>query len=386
MSLLLISRRQIFERRSRSMLTILGIAMGVATIIALMSIGIGTKESISSSLDKILGAGFIVIPQGKSVLSSGGIIDVKVVDSIERIPGVKVASPILMITVYTHGSFPTQIYGVEITQTEDISNVDLADGRDWVKGEERKANCVVGSDIASDLNLELGDIFTVSLDPSFKNEIKLKVIGICKPTGFADQDRVIYLPIEKVQDLAGEPGKATMILVKLKDNDRSEAVKREIEHRFRDLKVIKKESLMENINQILRIVNGVLFGLAAISIIVGALGVMNTITTSVLERTRQIGILKAIGADQRKILMMFLAETIFLGLIGGFLGCLGGTIMTKLATVMMDRLGFGNLPYKFVPSTFALGMSMSLLVSVLAGIYPAFRASNLRTVEALHYE
>lgn len=388
MSIYTVSRREIFERKSRSMLTILGIAVGVATIVALLSIGFGMQEQIRKSLDKILGAGFIVINENQLIFSTGGQLDASLAREIKRIKGVDAAVPILSEHVYIpkYSILPISVMGVDPQEADKISNVELASGRDWLPKDEGKLSAVVGYSIADALDLKPGDTLKVRLDVEGEKYVTLRVIAVAKPTGFGDQDQTIYLPYSTVEKLYGEYGKATMILVKLEDERYADSVKTQIEKRFKGLRVVEKKFLMEGVSQIMGTINSVLLGLGAISLLVGGLGVMNTIMTSVLERTRQIGILKAIGASRKKILVMFLFESVLLGIIGGAIGCVGGVVMTKLASLFIFKWTGIFLPFKLYSWVFLFASGVSILVGIGAGLYPSYRASNLRPVEALRYE
>jgi putative ABC transport system permease protein len=194
-----------------------------------------------------------------------------------------------------------------------------------------------------------------------------------------------YTELKTMQDILATSN-VQLFIIGLDEGVDAKTVGDAITAVYPDAEVITEEEILAMMDQIVGIINGVLLALSGISLVVGALMIMNTMMMSVLERTREIGIIKSIGAKRTHVLTMFLTEAFIISLIGGVLGCLlaiGGLL--GLEQIMMSTLGF-PLPYSFEPWIFIVGMFLAVAIGLASGAYPSWSAASVKPVEALRYE
>ncbi|RLG51316.1 MAG: hypothetical protein DRN96_05610 [Thermoproteota archaeon] len=386
LELLAIPIREIEHRKARSFLTMLGVAIGVATIVLLLSVGHSLRETIQNELNELVGAGFFILPEGETLMSaSGGILDTKIISKVKSIREVDDAIPLLYENgiIKELGTFPVLLVGVPVEGASSFGYVRVSEGRDWTPADEGRPVCGLGSSIADQLGAKAGDTIVVS---GIKEGVtmRLKVVAILEPTGFFEQDQAIYVPLKTLQEAFHERGKATIILVQVKDPSKADIAVRKLKKALRGCRVLEKESILENAETIMETVEAVLLALGSISLFVGGIGVMNTIMTSVLERTREIGMLKAIGATTRQVMLIFLAESLLLGVLGGLAGSALSLAMVTVGNRLLFKIGL-TFKIRIVPYALALGFASSIAISAAAGIYPSWRASQLSPIEAMRY-
>jgi len=223
------------------------------------------------------------------------------------------------------------------------------------------------------------------------NDVKFKVVGIAKEVGNSQDDGAIYMDVDIAKDILGQEN-YNMILAKVKPGNDAEIVADKVQRKLEkyrdaeDFNAMTPSEILEQVNDILGIIQLVLVGIAAISLLVGAIGIMNTMYTSVLERTKEIGIMKAIGASNRAVMLIFLAEAGILGLVGGTVGTVLGMIMGKGVEIAAGTSGL--IPLKVAISwPLILGaISFAFLIGALSGTLPALGAAKLKPVDALRHE
>jgi len=222
-------------------------------------------------------------------------------------------------------------------------------------------------------------------------------VGILKSVGNRMDDSSVYAPMEAVRDLFNEPELVSMILVQTSPGAEPADVAKVIEKKMRDRRhekegeedfsVSTSEQLMATFSLVFGAVQAVVIGIAAISLLVGGIGIMNTMYTSVMERTREIGIMKAIGARNNDILQIFLIESGILGLIGGLVGITIGASIAKIAEIVAaEALGSNILKASFTPELIIGALLFSFLIGAASGVMPARQASLMKPVDALRYE
>ncbi len=386
LELLVIPAREIEHRKIRSFLTVLGVAMGVATIALLLSVGYSLRETIQKELNELVGAGFFILPEGETLMSaSGGTLDTELVNTVKSIREVDDAIPLLYENgvIEELGTLPVLLIGVPVDGASSFGYVRVSEGRGWVPADEGRPICALGNLIADQLDAKAGDVIVVE---GLKEGLtmRLKVVAILEPTGFLEQDQAIYIPLKTLQEAFNERGKATMILVQVKDPSKADIAARKLERALRGYRILEKESILKNAEDIMGTIEAVLLTLGSISLFIGGIGVMNTIMTSVLERTREIGMLKAIGATTRQVMFMFLAESLLLGMLGGLAGSALSAIMVLAGNRVLFKMGF-TFKIWIAPYAIALGFASSIAISAAAGIYPSWRAAQLSPVEAMRY-
>ena len=271
---------------------------------------------------------------------------------------------------------------------EDSQSFKILEGRDLRQGDKYKI--IVGYDVAR------GDLFSKEVHVRDKLKIKgkeFKVVGILEKIGNRMDDSTVVIPLEVAREIFDLKDEYRMIIAKVKNGEKPSKVAEDIKKALRrerglkegeeDFAVETTEDLIKSFNTILGIVSIVLIGIAAISLLVGGVGIMNTMYTSVLERTRDIGIMKAIGAKDRDILIIFLFESGFIGLIGGIIGCILGIALALGVTQFASVAGYGFLEAKVSLDLILFAIGFSFIAGAISGILPASRASRLQPVEAL---
>jgi putative ABC transport system permease protein len=390
-----IATRNLARRRRRTALTMLGIVIGIAIVIAFVSLGDGLKTAVTAQLGSLGKDLVYVFPGaiGSPGAFAGGIkFDQKDVDVVEGTRGVKLADLIL------HGNLVLDrkgerkeflVHGMGLeSQTifGESQGYELAQGRWFRKGETA---IVLGAKTARKgfkepvrLNQKLG-----------VNGRNIDVVGILKETGGdTEPDTSAYLDRDLLAELTGGRLGAGAIFAQLSPgadpDETAELIQTRLERSrgAEDFEAFTNQRALAAVSGVLGVIQLFLVGVAGIALVVGGIGIMNTMYTSVLERTKEIGILKAVGARDRDVLTIFLLESGLLGLAGGAAGVTLGFLLAKLVEGAARSGGFPQLQVSLTPELAALGLGFSFLVGVASGVLPARQASRLRPVEALRYE
>jgi putative ABC transport system permease protein len=387
--------RSIRERKTRSILTVLGIAVGIAAIVALVSVGYGMEESITGELTSM--ADIISILPGEiaggAYLEQGSFTDRDVKD-LQRISGIK---DVLAMTYgpaeveYKDERMPIIIFGGDTKEVEKIyvEPVGLKEGR-WLRENDYKA-AVIGDRVANeffDETLHVNDKLVI-------NGEKFIIIGVFEKGGLlyaSDVDPHIFLTLRAAKDVLGSD-EIKFMMARVYNIDEAEAIAGEIEETINDnhgledfASAMTVGSILEQIGNVFNILRGVLVGIAGIALIVASIGIMNTMLMAVMERTHEIGVMKAIGAKSSDVLTLFLFESGIVSLIGGVVGCaLGVFLAWVISAAASSALGieFGAV---WKPLVFLGGIAVAISVGVLSGFYPARKASGMSPVEAVRYE
>lgn len=394
------SLRSIFKNKSRTLLTSLGIIIGVTSVILLTSIGNGLQQYINDQFDS-LGANTIFVSPGKVFNDKGGfggassrVITTNFTDQDIRQLQRYLAKNILvmplsqMTTDVKSGKNIQSDIGLIGTSYQYGPNSNLAPstiGRWFSLEEENKTDnvAVLGHQIANDL-FPAGNALGKKIIIKGKN---LKVIGVNDQKGSSfggpSFDTQIFIPLSLFRKISGSDN-INSISIKTPDKDQVEQVKiqtKEILQKNYDedaFSVFDSSQLLNSINTIIGTLTIALTGIAAISLVVGGIGIMNIMLVTVTERTREIGLRKAIGAYPRAILLQFLFEAIILSCFGGIIGILFGVIGTALINKFF--------PASVTSTSIILAFGVSSLVGIIFGVAPARKASKLSPIEALRYE
>jgi putative ABC transport system permease protein len=390
----------------------LGIIIGVGAVITLMSVGRGAQASITSTFEQMGSNLLSVIPSSGE---AGGLVGMSYsfmtptltlddAKALERIPSVVAIDPVnenyVEVTAggeskvaIIHGASPAyqQVYNHSLALGQFISDRNVA-SRDMV--------VVLGDEVAKDL---------FGSDDPVGQRVKMKgkqftVIGVLEPKGGAimgvSLDNVVVTPITTFQTklftqrTAGGEDAVQSISVKVASAEVIDEVRGEIEtilrkrHRLsadekNDFAIISMEQMLGMLQQVTGIFTIVLGAIASISLLVGGIGIMNIMLVSVTERTREIGIRKAVGAKRRDILIQFLLEAAMLSLVGGGVGIIGGWMLS----ILISLINIGGITIHSVVSAdiVILAVSVSVFIGLVSGIYPALRAARLNPIDALHY-
>ena len=400
------------RNKSRSGLTMLGIIIGIMAVILIMSIGSGAEGFI---LNQIQGFGAANISIEPGAVSKTGPPDMvrginlttiksKDADAIRKLPMVAAVSgyvPGKSQLVYGNNNLEANFLGVDADMAE-ISDLKLDAGRfftsDEVKSQAQVA--VIGSEIKNDL-FEDSDPIGKKFKIKGKN---FEVIGILEKkgsSGFENQDRQIYLPVSTAQKKLLGIDYFLAILAQVKSKDAVPQVEDEIKWAMReqhnidnpendpsrdDFHTGTQAQAVEIISQVTGVLSIMLSSIAAISLVVGGIGIMNIMLVSVTERTREIGLRKAIGATNGDISLQFLMESVMLTLLGGILGIILGAVFSLAAALVIKSLGYTDWVFIVPAKSILLGVGVAAFVGLVFGIYPARRAAALNPIEALRYE
>ncbi len=396
-----IAVRNIKTRSLRSWLTILGIVIGVFLIISLLSLSEGLKATINEQLQAMGGEMVMVMPGGdedifSSMMFGGAKLERQDLEAIEKAKGVDT------VMGYSYTGTPARykdeakqiaIAGLDPwKESLEIMSIfqgwDLADGR-WPA---KKNEILIGPVVAN-------DIFSKKVKPGSEIVIKGRkfiATGILKSLGSRQDDSMVYMSMDVYQDLTGEKrGTAAYAMVKLEEGVDETVVAEAIEdalsktrkRRFgtdeADFSVLTSERMGDLAGNILGIIQLVIFLFAGVAIIVGGIGITNSMFTSVRERTREIGVMKAIGAKNSAVLIIFLFEAGIIGFIGGVGGTLLGTVLAKGVELYGQAHPMFYFSASVTPGLIIFGLVFSFFVGCLSGFIPARSAAKLKPVEAL---
>lgn len=385
----------------RSLLTVLGIVIGVAAVIIMIGLGRGAAARVTEQIQRLGSNLLMVFPgaAGAQVRGAAGMVNTLTWDdarAIARLPGVARVAP--EISAGATAAWGSQTWVTSVTGTTPelplIQNRPVASGRFFdeqdVRGIARVA--VLGSSVVENL-------FPPGVDPVGQtirlDKVAFTVIGVLSPMGASvmgrDADDIVYVPLSTAQVRLLGAGYVRLINVQAQtpaDLERLPALITELlrerhrlpPHAENDFTVRNLAAVLEAAEAAAGVMTTLLAGVAAVSLLVGGIGIMNIMLVSVTERTKEIGIRMAVGATQQVILLQFLTEAVVLSLVGGVIGILSGVLASGLIPVLT------GWPAAISPGAILLSVLFAFAVGVFFGYYPARRAAALNPVEALRYE
>ena len=401
------------SNKLRTGLTVLGIVIGVAAVIAMLSVGQGAQNSITSQINSI-GTNVLYVSAGSGArFGAGGFNAVRNIKALKladaealanplQAPSVKAVAPVIQggdISVAANGQkTTTTVYGVT-TSYFSIRNQQVTEGAFFndqqVSTHARVA--IIGPDLATTL---FGSTTNLTGQALLINSQTFTIIGVLKSAGgtsLGSADNQVIIPLTTARDrVVSRPGtNVDGIYVQATSAQSVTEASTQISDIMRlrhhvavgkeDFNVLSQASLLTTATSITGILTTFLGGIAAISLLVGGIGIMNIMLVSVVERTREIGLRKALGARNRDILTQFLAESSFLSLLGGLIGILLGWLISLIIGQIASASGTSLSPAVSLNAVL-LATLFSIAVGLFFGIYPARRAARLEPVEALRYE
>lgn len=390
----------ILANKMRSFLTMLGIIIGISSVIAIVSLGQGGQKTITSEFEKIGSSSVTISVKGNNASASDYITQEDVKQIKERLPVIKYATPVLQkqgnIASEKKSKRAILIGGSE--DLKNLQNLEMVYGRFFNASENLEGKAVIIIDqIAAKSLFGYEDVVgeTVNVGPKTSPK-KATIIGIAKSQfdtfGMGNDENMpvmTYTPTSFVEQLFPNDALIDRVMITSDDKEKTEAAGKttikllENRHGNRGRDIYKAENVLkqlDQINKVLGIFTAFIGAVAAISLIVGGIGVMNIMLVSVTERTREIGIRKAIGATTKTILLQFLTESVIITLIGGIIGMILGILAAY-------GLGaFANITPVVSPMVIIGTVIFSSIVGIFFGIYPAKKAADLDPIEALRYE
>ncbi|MBQ2086818.1 MAG: ABC transporter permease [Selenomonas sp.] len=392
----------LYANKMRSLLTMLGIIIGVGAVIALVSVGMGVRSNVTNSIAS-LGSNMLIVSPGSSnrggVRGAAGSMQTLKYDDAkaikDKIKNIEYVSPSVSSSyqvVYGNNNWKTSVQGVT-PEFMSIRALTIGYGSFVSTDDMNKRNrvAVIGTTVASNLFAKenpVGKNIRINNQP-------YKVIGLLESKGQSsvgqDQDDVIYVPLTTAQERMLGITYVQSINIQVTNQEKMDQVQAEVETLLRsrhhilagkddDFNVRNLTSLMETVNQSTAMLTMLLGAIAGISLIVGGIGIMNIMMVSVTERTREIGIRKALGATFMNIMTQFLIESMVIGIIGGIIGIAMGCIASKVIAQLGDFTTVITITPIVVSFMFAVG------IGLFFGIYPARKAAKLDPIEALRYE
>ncbi len=404
----------ILHSKLRSWLTILGIVIGVASIVSIVSIGSGFEKDVQKQLGTF-GSDIITISAGfdranecpgphcrqrpgeLNILSQVKPLTHKELQAIKLISGISFINPLITgseAVYYLGKTASLSIEGVDPKAWKFVTTASIDKGRFLTSGDSNAI--VIGNAVAHDV---FGDEIGVNRQLRIANKSFIIVGVLQKSGGFGFDDRKVFMPMGFAEDILKKQSNTyDAILVKVKDENEITKVEntltkklmvvRKVNEDTQDFTVLSMKTVQERVSTVLKGFTFFLGVIAAVSLIVGAVGIANTMFTSVLEKTREIGVMKAVGAKNFDILVIFLLNAGLIGLVGGILGAIGGVsvavVLPKLAAMFLS--GGQTLTTSISISLLIFVVVFSITLGIASGIIPAYRASKLKPIDALRYE
>ena len=395
--------KNIRRRKLRSWLTMVGIFVSIAIIFVLISLSLGLQSALSEHI-RTLGADklFIYPSLEAGIPGAGNPIEMTTDDYevISRISGVKAATYMTMENGKIRISGKTKYFFIiGFPLDKDAASIFLEsgglktdEGRFLSQGDKGYIN--LGSEF------KYGNLFDKPVktgDTIYLNDMPLKVKGIFKSLGNPGDDSQTYIGIEDMREIFNTSDRVDYMVAQVQAGSNIQEVAARIEKKLldfrgltektKDFTVVTPEELLRSVANVLSIIMAFLLAVAAISLIVGSVGIANTMYTAVLERYKEIGVMKAVGARNSDVLTIFLIESGLLGLVGGIIGVVFGIAVGKIVEYIAAVQLHTTILQASTPAYLIIGcLAFAFVIGSIAGTFPAWRASKIRPVEALRYE
>ncbi|MFZ5765785.1 MAG: ABC transporter permease [Thermodesulfobacteriota bacterium] len=380
-----LSIQNLLRHRTRSFLTMLGIAAAVGVLFSVLSFNRGFENGLNREL-AATGLHFMVVPSGcahevAALVLHGAVIpkylDTGVLDRVKSTAGVALATPILVAQLPNQEQQRVDlIYGVEMSMLHDIKPHWEITGR--IPATEHEV--LLGSEVAAHDGIKPGTelrypgaatVFTVS--------------GVVKPTGSQD-DAFVYMPITTAQHLLGTPNGATAIGARVERPEQTGTIINDLEAGVPGIQIVTMGQVMNSVANVAASAKSLSLAIALVALVIGAVGVMNSILMAVFERSQEIGMMRAIGASRWDIFLIILKETVILTIGGGIAGITVAMFAARLIEIFVRRI----MPYvpngkmmHFDPALASACVLFALTIGIAAGLYPAWKASRINPIEAI---
>ena len=358
-----------FRRRTSAILSIVGIAIGIVVIVALGGITEGLVDTFEDTIHAG-GADFQI--SGKETGDSAygtNTIDASWTDKIANVTGVQEAYPIYVVLTSVGDDYMNTLIGIDPAGTT-MADISIKEGRIF---EDNADEVIMGEIYADDNNYSVGDTIEV-------NREDFEIVGIYE-TGDSSMAGGVFTSISRVGELMDDEDSISNIYVKVEKGADAQEVADRIDAKYGDnITTITSVMEMEQMADMLNMLQASTWAISLLAIVVGGLGIINTMLMSVFERTREIGVLKAVGWSNRKIITMIVGESLVITIVSAIIGAIVGV---ALCMVLGPQIGFTPL---FTPKIFIQAFLIAIVVGIVGGIYPALKAVRLPPTEALRYE
>jgi putative ABC transport system permease protein len=389
MNFLSLAIKNLLRRRGRTLLTVMGVAIAISVLFSLLSLNSGYQKQLDKEMNS-LGANVLAVPKGcpyeaASLIIHGGVIPKFLSESdlqkIRNISGVELATPMLMEQFIKKNSItgkdePHIALGINIDEYKQLKPWWGVQGRFFTNNETDVK--LIGRALADKENITVG--FVMPAGP-FKG---FTTVGVLNRTGDQD-DNFHFVPLAEAQRVFNKTGLITTIAIKVKDVNQISEVSAEME-KIPDVQAVTMTQVMGTVMNLAGSAESLLMTVIAIALIISAFGIINTLLMSVNERTKEFGMMKAIGASGLDIGKTVMAETLFITVIGGVIGTVGAIVGSSL----IEGYVKGVLPYTprgsliaLSPELIAFCLVFSVVLGLICGIYPAFKSSRLTPMEAI---
>jgi putative ABC transport system permease protein len=398
---IMLAQREIRRNVLRSSLTVLGIVIGVAAVITMVTLGSGATAQVTDDISK-LGSNMLQVRPGQGFRGPGGArnsadpFEIEDAEAIENeISGLEAVAPAsngVSQAIYGNQNWSTTITGTTNGYV-DVRDWSLSTGRLFTESEQNggRAVCILGATVRKELfggQDPVGQIIRLK-------KISFKVVGVLGSKGMSgfghDQDDFVLIPLRTFQRRIAGDNDVSVIFLSAKDGVSTETVQRNVESLMRerrkigfgkedDFNVRDMQEIVSTLTGTTRVLTALLGAVAAVSLLVGGIGIMNIMLVSVTERTREIGTRLAIGALEREVLMQFLVEAVVLASFGGVCGIIIGLAGAAIGA------HFLNVPFVLNSGIVVLAFLFSAAVGIVFGYFPARKAARLDPIEALRYE
>jgi len=404
-SVFMLALRSVRRNMLRSFLTILGIVIGVAAVITMVTLGNGATQAIKTQISS-LGTNLLMVnpgqrgPGGGGGGGGGGVPHFTAADAAAiqaEIGGVAAVAPLgrASVTVVANGrNWATSVSG-STNDWFETGNWKLASGRIFELEEQvaGAAVCVIGETVRREIYG--GTVGLTGLGKLLRvKQFSCEVVGILAAKGqggMGDQDDMVVVPLQTLQRRITGSRKVDMLMVSMQDGADSVPLKASLRQLMRERRklaeadddnfnIFDTQQLAETLSSTTEVLTTLLGAVAAVSLLVGGIGIMNIMLVSVTERTREIGLRLAVGALEREVLLQFLIEAVVLSALGGLIGIVIATVASYALSTMM------NVPYVFDPSINLLSLIFSAAIGIVFGYFPARRAARMDPIEALRHE
>jgi len=379
-----LATKNLLRRRVRTGLTVTGVAIAIAVLFSLLSFNAGYERQLSGELGS-LGIHMLAVPKGcpyeaASLIIHGGVIprylSYSDLEQVAKIEGIEVASPMLLHQFYKDDK-PHIVYGINIEEQKTLKPWWKIEGR-YFKDDEPGA-MIVGRSLAEKENLKVGQVLQFGPD-----KVPTTIVGILERTGNQD-DEFHFLPLSAAQRIFGKEGQLTTVAIKVKDVSRISEISKKLEE-IPDIQVVTMTQVMGTIMNLVGSAQALLFSVIIIALFISAVGIINTLIMSVNERTREFGMMKAVGASGGDVSRLIIVETLIITLIG----CGAGLIAALLGSKLVESFVRGVIPYSpagelisIDPSLVFICIGFALAIGLLCSIYPAVKCARLTPMEAM---